>query len=136
MAAEDTKTRKKAKEKDAAAEEAMETASATARYVRISARKLRLVADLVRGRQVEEARTILAFTPKKGARVVMKLLASAVANAENNQDMSADDLYIKSIFVNEGPTLKRWRARAMGRAGRINKRTSHITVELTPGKEG
>lgn len=120
----------------AVVEVAPETVSATARYVRISARKLRLVADLVRGKRVEEARTVLTFTPKSGAKIVDKLIGSAVANAKNNNDMSADELYISSIYVNEGPTLKRWKARAMGRASRINKRTSHITVELTPGEEG
>ncbi len=135
------KEKKKNKKKSGkAAEEAVKetdgTVSATARYVRVSARKLRLVADLTRGKKVEEARTVLAFTPRKGAGVVGKVIASAVANAENNFDMDADDLYISSIYVDEGPTLKRWRARAMGRASRINKRTSHITVELTPGKEG
>lgn len=127
--------------KDSAGNEAavieapLETVSATARYVRISARKLRLVADLVRGKKTGEARTLLAFTPKSGAKVVDKVIASAVANAENNNDLSGDELYISSIYVNEGPTLKRWRPRAMGRASRINKRTSHITVELTPREE-
>lgn len=127
---------KEAAKEAAVVEAAPEMVSATARYVRISARKLRLVADLVRGKQIEEARTVLAFTPKGGAKIVEKLIGSAVANAENNNDMSADELYISGIYVNEGPTLKRWRARAMGRASRINKRTSHITVELTPREEG
>ncbi len=113
-----------------------EIVSASARYVRISPRKLRLVADLVRGKKADEARTVLAFTPRSGARIVDKVIASAVANAENNNDLSGDELYISSIYVNEGPTLKRWRPRAMGRASRINKRTSHITVELTPVEEG
>lgn len=109
--------------------------SATARYVRISPRKLRLVADLVRGKGVIEARQILSFTPRGGSPVVDKLLASAQANAENNHDMSGDELYVKSIFVNEGPTLKRYRPRALGRAYRIRKRTSHLTVELASREE-
>jgi large subunit ribosomal protein L22 len=117
-------------------EETAQSVKATARYVRISARKLRLVADLVRGKDIAEARTILNFTQKGGAQVIDKLIASAVANAENNHDMSADDLYIKSIYVNEGPTIKRFRARALGRAYRIRKRTSHVTVELASREEG
>lgn len=108
---------------------------ATARYVRISPRKLRLVADLVRGRDIATARTTLSFTPKNGARVIDKLIASAVANAENNHDMTADDLYIRSIYVNEGPTMKRYRPRALGRAYRIRKRSSHVTVELASREE-
>lgn len=125
----------KGRKKAAEPEPQAESVSATARYVRISPRKLRLVADLVRGKPVDEARTVLAFTPKDAARVVDKLIASAVANAENNYDMNADDLLVSSIFVNEGPTMKRWRARAMGRASRIKKRTSHLSVELTTGGE-
>jgi large subunit ribosomal protein L22 len=131
-----TKEKKFGKRKEKQVEQTAITVSATARYIRISARKLRLVADLVRGRQVADARTVLTFTPKQGAKVVDKLIASAVANAENNHELNGDDLYISSIYVNEGPTLKRWRARALGRASRINKRTCHITVEVTPGEEG
>lgn len=134
--AEDKKKENNEAEETAVIDEPVETVRASARYVRISARKLRLVADLVRGKKATEARTILAFTPKGGASIVEKVIASAVANAENNNDLSEDELYISGIYVNEGPTLKRWRARAMGRASRINKRTSHITVELTPGEEG
>ncbi len=130
------KTEKKASGGEAAEDRAVVSARATARYVRMSARKLRLVADLVRGRGVSEARTLLAFTPKRGSKVIDKLIASAVANAENNYELSGDELYIKRIYVNEGPTLKRWRARALGRAGRINKRTCHVTVELAQVEEG
>jgi len=117
-------------------EEQVTMASATARFVRISPRKLRLVTDMVRGKSVADARSVLAFTPRGGSVVVEKVISSAVANAENNFDMSGDDLYVSSIYVNEGPTLKRFRPRAMGRAARIRKRTSHITVVVTQRKEG
>ena len=122
----------KAKDK----KENRQTVSATARYVAISARKLRLVADLVRGQDIDQARTTLNFTPKNGAKVIDKLIASATANAENNHDMSADELFIKRIYVNEGPTMKRYRPRALGRAYRIRKRSSHITIELASREEG
>ena len=103
---------------------------AVTRYVRIAPRKARLVTELIKGKPVEEALTILRFVPKKAARLVDKTLRSAVANAEQNPNIDVDTLYIKSIFVDEGPTMKRWRARAMGRATRILKRSSHITVIL------
>ncbi|MBW1981124.1 MAG: 50S ribosomal protein L22 [Deltaproteobacteria bacterium] len=103
---------------------------AVARYVRISPRKARLVTELVKGKPVEEALTQLKFTPKKGARLVSKVLYSALANAEQYPGIDVDTLYIKRIFVDEGPRMKRWRARAMGRATRILKRSSHITVIL------
>jgi large subunit ribosomal protein L22 len=103
---------------------------AVARYVRISPHKARLVTELVKGKQVEEALTTLKFVRKKGARLVSKTLRSALANAEQNPNIDVDTLYIKRIFVDEGPTMKRWRARAMGRATRILKRSSHITVIL------
>lgn len=111
------------------------SAFATAKYVRISARKMRLVADMVRGHDLARARSILAFSTRAAAKVVDKAIASAAANAENNHDLSGDELYVKSIIVNEGPTLKRFRPRAMGRASRIRKRTSHLTVELAERKE-
>lgn len=117
-------------------EETRRNVSATAKHVRISARKLRLVADLVRGQDIARARTTLSFSPKNGAKVIDKLIASATANAENNHDMSADELFVKSIYVNEGPTMRRYRARALGRAYRIRKRTSHVTVELASREEG
>lgn len=127
--------KKQDREEKAPVEEAP-AVSATARYVRISPRKLRLVADLVRGKAIADARTVLSFTPRGAAGVVDKLVSSAVANAENNHDLSGDDLYIRGIYVNEGPTLKRFRPRALGRASRIRKRTSHVTVELAIRKEG
>jgi large subunit ribosomal protein L22 len=103
---------------------------AITRYVRISPRKARLVTELIKGKPVEEALTILRFVPKKAARLVDKTLRSALANAEQNPNIDVDTLYIKRIFVDGGPTMKRWRARAMGRATKIIKRTSHITVIL------
>jgi large subunit ribosomal protein L22 len=103
---------------------------AVTRYVRISPRKARLVTELIKGKPVEEALTALKFVPKKGARLVSKTLRSALANAEQNPNIDVDTLYIKRIYVDEGPAMKRWRARAMGRATRILKRSSHITVIL------
>jgi ribosomal protein L22 len=105
---------------------------ARAKYVRSSARKARLVIDHIRGKSVEEARGVLRHTPRSIARDVEKLLESAVANAENNHELVGDDLMVKDAFADEGPTLKRWRPRARGRASRIRKRTSHLTVTLTP----
>jgi len=103
---------------------------AVARYIRISPRKVRLVMDEIRGRKIEEALNQLSFAPQKGAFILKKLIDSAVANAEQNFDMDVDKLYIKRIFADEGPTLKRFRPRAMGRATKIRKRTSHLTVVL------
>jgi large subunit ribosomal protein L22 len=105
---------------------------AQAKYVRSSARKARLVCDPIRGKAVDEARAILAVTPRAVARDWSKLLESAVANAENNHDLIGDDLYIKAVHADEGPTIKRFRPRALGRATRIRKRTSHLTILLTP----
>src|SRR5579884_1501687 len=105
---------------------------AQAKYVRSSARKARLVCDHIRGKTVEEARAILAHTPRAVARDWSKLLESAVANAEHNHELVGEDLYIKAVHADEGPTLKRFRPRAMGRATRIRKRTSHLTILLTP----
>ncbi len=107
----------------------MET-RARARFVRISPRKARLVVDMVRGKNAEKALNILALSPKKAARIVTKLLDSAVANATRDGTADVDSLFIKRIFVDQGPTLKRFRARAMGRGTRIKKRTSHLTVIL------
>jgi ribosomal protein L22 len=104
---------------------------AHAKYVRTSARKARLVADHVRGKSVVEARAILAHTPRAVAEDWEKLLNSAVANAEHNHELLGDDLHILSITADEGPTLKRFRPRAMGRASRIRKRTSHLSIALT-----
>jgi ribosomal protein L22 len=106
--------------------------SAQAKYVRTSARKARLVCDHIRGKDVQQARAILAFTPRGVARDWSKLLESAVANAEHNHELVGEDLRIYSVVADEGPTLKRFRPRAMGRATRIRKRTSHLTITLTP----
>ena len=106
-------------------------AKAVARYVRVSPRKARLVVDLIRGKSIDDARAILRFSPRAAAEVVEKVLNSAVANAELNLHLKSDDLIVGSTFVDEGPTLKRIQPRAMGRAFRINKRTSHITVVVT-----
>jgi large subunit ribosomal protein L22 len=103
---------------------------AVAKYVRIAPRKARLVADEVRGKSYPEAVSILRFTNKKAAKVVGDVINSAAANAENNHDADPDELFVREIRVDDGPTIKRYRARAMGRATMIRKRTSHITVEL------
>jgi ribosomal protein L22 len=105
---------------------------AQAKYVRTSARKARLVCDHIRGKSVQDARAILAHTPRAVARDWSKLLESAVANAEHNHELLGDDLRIAAVTADEGPTLKRFRPRAMGRATRIRKRTSHLTILLTP----
>ena len=104
--------------------------SATAKYVRISPRKVRLVADLIVGRPVEEAAAVLRFLPNAAARDVAKVLRSATANAENNYNLTADELHVVSAVADEGPTLKRIRPRAQGRAFQILKRTTHITVAV------
>jgi ribosomal protein L22 len=105
---------------------------AQAKYVRSSARKARLVCDHIRGKSVEEARAILAHTSRAVARDWSKLLESAVANAENNHELVGEDLYVKAVHADEGPTIRRFRPRAMGRATKIRKRTSHLTILLTP----
>jgi large subunit ribosomal protein L22 len=105
---------------------------AVAKWVRMSPRKARLVVDHIRGRSVPEARTVLAFTQRAAAREIEKVLSSAVANAEANHNLVGDDLVVSAAFVDEGPVMKRWRARARGRAARIRKPTCHITVRLTP----
>jgi large subunit ribosomal protein L22 len=105
---------------------------AQAKYVRTSARKARLVCDHIRGKDVVEARAILAYTPRAAAKPWLKLLESAIANAEHNHELVGDDLVIAAVHADEGPTLKRYRPRAMGRATRIRKRTSHLTITLTP----
>lgn len=109
---------------------------AVAKYIRIAPRKMRLVVDLVRGKSVAEALAILKFTPRAGSPVVEKVLKSAIANAENNHNMDVDQLFVKEIFVDEGPTLKRFHPRAQGRAFSILKRTSHVTVVVSEKKEG
>jgi ribosomal protein L22 len=108
---------------------------AHARYVRTSARKARMVCGHLRGKSIQEARAILAFTPREVARDWSKLLESAVANAESNHELLEDDLIVREAYADEGPTIKRFRPRAMGRASPIRKRTSHLTITLTPGSQ-
>ena len=108
----------------------VKTAQATLKYARISSRKVKIVADLIRGKSVDEALAIVKFTPKASSEIIEKLLKSAIANAENNHDMKHDKLYISEIYANQGPTLKRIRPAAKGSAVRIRKRTSHITIKL------
>src|SRR5205085_2215676 len=103
---------------------------AVAKWVRISPRKARLVADHIRGRSVPEARTVLAFTQRAAAREVEKVLKSAVSNAEANHGLIGDELLVSAAYVDVGPTIKRWRARARGRVARIRKPTCHITIKL------
>ena len=105
-------------------------AKATLKFARISSRKVKIVADLIRGKDVDEALAIMKFTPKASSEVIEKLLKSAIANAENNHDMKHENLYVAEIFANQGPTLKRIRPAAKGSAVRIRKRTSHITIVL------
>jgi large subunit ribosomal protein L22 len=119
----------------AVVEQERQTVRAQARWVHSSARKARLVTDLIRGRSVPEARTILAFSSRAVAKDVEKVLRSAVANAESRPDLhwEGDELVVFAAYADEGPTLKRWRARARGRVARIRKRTCHITIELAQG---
>jgi len=126
--------RKPAARKSPAKKEAPErpVVNARARFVRVAPRKARLVADQVRGLPIEDALPLLRFSTRSAAQDIRKLIESAAANAEANHDLVADDLFIKDIHVDEGPTLRRYRPRALGRATRINKRTSHIAVALTP----
>jgi ribosomal protein L22 len=109
---------------------------ASAKYVRTAPRKARLVMDHIRGRPVDKARALLAHTPRAASADILKLLDSAVANAESNYELASDELRIERAFVDEGPIIKRYRPRALGRATRINKRTSHMTIELTTTNEG
>ncbi|MFL6007414.1 MAG: 50S ribosomal protein L22 [Gaiellaceae bacterium] len=110
---------------------------AEAKWVRVSARKARLVAEHIRGRSVPEARTVLAFTQRAAAREIEKVLRSAVANAETNPNLNwnGDDLVVSTVYVDEGPTIKRWQMRARGRLGRIHKRTCHITIKVAQRPE-
>lgn len=105
-------------------------ARATLKYARISSRKVKIVADLIRGKDVDEALAIVKFTPKAASEIVEKLLKSAIANAENNHGMKSNKLYVAEIYANQGPTLRRIRPAAKGSAVRIRKRTSHITIVL------
>jgi ribosomal protein L22 len=122
---------KKARGKDAAKPARRRVVRAHARYVRTSARKARMVCGHLRGKSVQEARAILAFTSRDVARDWSKLLESAVANAESNHELLEDDLIVREAYADEGPTIKRFRPRAMGRATPIRKRTSHLTIALT-----
>ena len=106
-------------------------ARAQAKYVRIAPRKVKIVCDLIRGKDTKTAAALLMQTPKAASEVVLKLLNSAVANAENNHEMDPDNLYVSATFADPGPILKRYRPRAQGRGFRINKRTSHITVVVS-----
>lgn len=106
-------------------------ARAVAKYIRVSPRKARLVMDLIRGKDVGTAKGILRNTPNKAAKLIEKVLNSAVANAENNHEMVAEELFVAKGFIDEGPTLKRFRPRSMGSATRIRKRTSHITIVVS-----
>jgi ribosomal protein L22 len=129
----DAKGKKEPAKKAAAkAPAAPPVVKASARYVRVAPRKARLIADQVRGMHIESARALLQFSPRGAAHPIHKLINSAAANAENNHDLIGDEMRISSITVDEGPTLRRFRPRAMGRATPINKRTSHIRVALTP----
>lgn len=105
-------------------------AKAIAKYVRISPRKMKPITDLVRGKNANDALAILNFTPNKGAKVLQKVINSAVANAENNHNIDPDNLYVSEVYANQGPTMKRWRAGSMGRASIILKRSSHVGVVL------
>jgi large subunit ribosomal protein L22 len=107
---------------------------ASAQYLRVAPRKARLVVEHIRGRTVPEARTVLAFTPRAAAREVEKILASAVANAEANHGLIGDELLVTAAYVDEGPVIKRWRARARGRVARIQKKTCHVTIRLAPAE--
>jgi len=120
----------------AVVEQERETVRAQARYVRCSARKARLVLEHIRGKPAVEARSILAFQTRAAARDAGKVLASAIANAENNSGHDEDDLIVWAAYADEGPTLKRWRARARGRVNRIKKRTCHITITLAVAEPG
>jgi large subunit ribosomal protein L22 len=115
-------------------EEERQEVRAQGKWLRIAPRKARLVVEHIRGRSVPEARTVLAFTPRAAAREIEKILASAVANAEANHGLIGDELVVSAAYVDEGPTIKRWRARARGRAARIKKHTCHVTIRLVPSE--
>jgi ribosomal protein L22 len=128
-------TAKKEGAKEKAPKPAPLVVRASSRYVRIAPRKARLIADQVRGMQIDKARALLQFSPRGAAQDIGKLIESAAANAENNHDLVADEMRVAEITVDEGPTLRRFRPRALGRATPINKRTSHIAVALSPDEE-
>ena len=113
-----------------AKQEIIPQAKATLKYARISSRKVKIVADLIKGKDINEAMAILKYTPKASSEILEKLLKSAIANAENNHNMAHEKLYVADIYANQGPTLKRIRPAAKGSAFRIRKRTSHVTIVL------
>ena len=113
-----------------AKQEIIPQAEATLKYARISSRKVKIVADLIKGKDIDEAQAILKYTPKASSEILEKLLKSAIANAENNHNMAHEKLYIADVYANQGPTLKRIRPAAKGSAVRIRKRTSHVTILL------
>ncbi|MCB0868478.1 MAG: 50S ribosomal protein L22 [Solirubrobacterales bacterium] len=123
----------KTRQKEEAAEPVL--VRATSKYVRVSPRKARLIADQVRGKHIDDARSLLQFSPRSAADDIAKVIESAAANAENNHELIGDEMIVAEIRVDEGPTLKRFRPRAMGRATPIHKRTCHISVALTPEDE-
>jgi len=127
-----SKSKEPAKKAAAKVEATPPVVRASARFVRVAPRKARLVADQVRGLHIEKARALLQFSPRGAARDIQKLIESAAANAENNHDLDGEEMRVSTITVDEGPTLKRYRPRAQGRATPIHKRTSHIAVALTP----
>ncbi len=137
MSEEKTAIRKKKAERNKARREARqaEGVRAIAKYVRMTPRKLRLVADLIRGKSAQEAWSILEFTPKRAAGPLKKVLESAIANAKHNNEFAPETLSVSRVLIDEGPTMKRFTPRARGRAGAIKKRTSHITVVVAPKGE-
>ncbi len=137
MSEEKATVRKKKAERNKARREARqaEGVRAVAKYVRMTPRKLRLVADLIRGKSAQEAWSMLEFTPKRAAGPLKKVLESAIANARHNNEMAPESLNVSRVLIDEGPTMKRYTPRARGRAGAIKKRTSHITVVVAPKGE-
>ncbi len=137
MSEEKATVRKKKAERNRARREARqaEGVRAIAKYVRMTPRKLRLVADLIRGKSAQEAWSILEFTPKRAAGPLKKVLESAIANAKHNNELAPESLNVSRVLIDEGPTMKRYTPRARGRAGAIKKRTSHITVVVAPKGE-
>ena len=133
--AQKSRRQKSAGEKSGAERPAPIVVRASSRYVRVAPRKARLIADQVRGLHIEQARALLQFSPRGAAQDIRKLIESAASNAENNHDLIADEMRVAEITVDEGPTLRRFRPRALGRATRINKRTSHIAVALSPEED-
>ena len=122
--------RRKARDERKAAQKENPVVVARAKYVKSPPRKIRLIADAIRGKSTEEALAMLRFIPRKSAKLLEKVVASAVANAENNYELDTDSLYIHEVYIDGGPIIKRFRARAMGRATPIRRRTSHITVAV------